>query len=129
MNPPVQRTKILKIKISETCCLCQRSWHGRGRRCAGWFFVLLVFTFFSNVMCLHMHNPISQCLALNTVHESRIVPPQNCIPPYKIATCHGIMLGAGSPPTTRKEFFIKSGIEAEMVKGYSIIRQINFQLQ
>ena len=73
-------------------------------------------------------SPISQCLALNTVHESRIVPPQNCIPPYKIATCHGIMLGAGSPPTTRKEFFIKSGIEAEMVKGtgYSISRQIIF---
>ena len=65
MKHHIKRKKnILKIKISETCCLCQRSWHGRGRRCAGCL-VLLVFTFFSNLMCLH--NLISQCLAIISI--------------------------------------------------------------
>ena len=38
------------------------------------------------------------------VQESRTVPPQNCElggTKFTMATCHGIILGAASPPTIR----------------------------
>ena len=56
---------------------------------------------------------IPQCAAVNIVQESRIVPPQNWILPDNMATCHGIILGAASPPTIRLNICIKVGIEAK----------------
>ena len=56
---------------------------------------------------------IPQCAAVNMVQESRIVPPQNWKLPDNMATCHGIILGAASPPTIRLNICIKLGIEAK----------------
>ena len=42
---------------------------------------------------------IEQWAADRTVQASKTVPPQNWKFPLRSATCHGIMLGATSPPT------------------------------
>ena len=56
---------------------------------------------------------IAQCAAVNMVQESSTVPPQNWKLSDDMATCHGIILGAASPPTMRSAFCIKVGIEAK----------------
>ena len=70
---------------------------------------------------------IPQCAAVNMVQESRTVPPQNWKPPFNMATCHGIILGAGLPPTIRT-FFIKVGIDANSKKWITYWKSLlNFE--
>jgi len=51
------------------------------------------------------------------VQLSRMVPPQNWNDPDISATCHGIMLGAASPPTILLAACIKLGISAQPPAG------------